>query len=81
MKEQKAVIESLTAELAQQRREASQAQQKHNKWQEQLREKLAGFREEKRLWQSEASVIRTDLSDAQAFTQRQKEELTRVKNE
>jgi hypothetical protein len=81
MKEQSFAIERLTADLTNQRKEAAQAQQKHSKWQEQLRDKLSAFREEKRIWLGESSSIRGDLAEAQTSVQRQKDELAHVKNE
>lgn len=81
LKDQEKTIAKLHSELTQQRYESTQAQQKHLKWQEQLREKIALFREEKRNWQSEAARIRSELSAAQATVQQQKDELAVVKNE
>lgn len=81
LKEQGKTIETLTADLAQQRADASQAQQKHVKWQEQLREKLAANREERKTWQNEASRIRGELQEAKLALQRQQDEITVVKNE
>ena len=80
-KEQGKVISTLTAELAQHRAEASQAQQKHVKWQEQLREKLAGYREERKVWQNEAARIRGELAETRLALQRQEDELSTIKNE
>jgi hypothetical protein len=71
----------LQNELAQHRKDAAQAQQKHSKWQESLREKLTGFREEKLNWQNEAASIRTDRSNLETTALRQKAELAQVKNE
>lgn len=81
MKEQKSHIEAVTNELSQHRRDATQAQQKHSKWQEQLREKLGNSREDKRNWQSEAATIRTSLNNLETTVMRQKAELAQVKNE
>jgi len=81
IKEQAKTISTLTAELSQQRSEASQAQQKHVKWQKELRDKVSGFREERRNWQTEATSLRTDLQESQALVRRQGEELAGVKNE
>jgi hypothetical protein len=67
--------------LNQQRRDSLQAQQKHTKWQEQLREKLSGFRDEKWHWQNEAASIRTDRSNLETSVLRQQAELAQVKNE
>ncbi|KAK8869786.1 hypothetical protein IAR55_000354 [Kwoniella newhampshirensis] len=74
-------IGALTLELSQARTDASQAQQRHLKWQGQLREKVGSFREEKATWQSEAARIRGDLSEARAAIRSQQEELAVVKNE
>lgn len=81
IKEQTKTISTLTAQMSQHRADASQAQQKHVKWQEQLRDKVSGFREERRNWQTEASQLRSDLSEAQATIQRMRDELALVKNE
>lgn len=81
IKEQAKTISTLTAELTQQRSEASQAQQKHVKWQKELRDKVSGFREERRNWQTEATSLRTDLQETQALVTQQREELAGVKNE
>jgi hypothetical protein len=43
--------------------EMTQAKDKHTKWQEQLRDKLSGFRDEKKNWQSEAMKLRGDLDE------------------
>ncbi|WWD15940.1 hypothetical protein CI109_100364 [Kwoniella shandongensis] len=74
-------IAALTSELSQSRTDASQAQQKHLKWQGQLRDKVASFREEKATWQTEAARIRGELSEARAAIKSQQEELAVVKNE
>ncbi|WVR05217.1 hypothetical protein IAU60_002229 [Kwoniella sp. DSM 27419] len=71
----------LHPQLSQARTDASQAQQKHVKWQGQLRDKVASFREEKATWQTEAARIRGQLSEAHATVQAQREELAEVKNE
>ncbi|OCF55666.1 hypothetical protein L486_06417 [Kwoniella mangroviensis CBS 10435] len=81
LKAQAGQIAELTAQLSQTRTEASQAQQKHVKWQGQLREKVASFREEKATWQTEAARIRAELSEARAMVKTQREELAEVKNE
>ena len=81
LKEQGKTIDKLNAELAQQRSEASQAQQKHTNWQNQLRERVAILREEKKEWQSDAARVRIELNEAQGLVQRQKDELALVKNE
>jgi len=81
LKEQSKTIEILTAELAQQRTDATQAQTKHVKWQEQLREKLATYREERKTWQAEATRIRGELGEAQLALQKQKEDIATIKNE
>nr|XP_019042254.1 hypothetical protein I302_08855 [Kwoniella bestiolae CBS 10118]OCF21184.1 hypothetical protein I302_08855 [Kwoniella bestiolae CBS 10118] len=81
LKAQTTQIAELTAQLSQTRTEASQAQQKHVKWQGQLREKVASFREEKATWQTEAARIRAELSEAHATVKSQREELAEVKNE
>jgi multidrug resistance efflux pump len=81
IKEQSKTIQTLTADLSQQRTDASQAQQKHVKWQKELRDKVSGFREERRNWQAEATGLRADLQEVQAFASQQGEELAGVKNE
>ncbi|WVF72174.1 hypothetical protein IAT40_006986 [Kwoniella sp. CBS 6097] len=81
LKAQTQQIAELTAQLSQARTDASQAQQKHVKWQGQLRDKVASFREEKATWQSEAARIRAELSEAHATVQAQRAELAEVKNE
>ncbi|ORY23032.1 hypothetical protein BCR39DRAFT_562083, partial [Naematelia encephala] len=63
IKEQDKIIDGLTADLSQQRLEATQAQQKHLKWQEQLREKLASFREERRTSLDSLAQLRSDLGE------------------
>ncbi|WVW83055.1 hypothetical protein I302_105072 [Kwoniella bestiolae CBS 10118] len=73
-------IAELTAQLSQTRTEASQAQQKHVKWQGQLREKVASFREEKATWQTEAARIRAELSEAHATVKSQREERFKLQN-
>ena len=81
LKEQNKTIAGLTADLAQQRIEASQAQIKYTNWQQQLREKVAAFKEEKKDWQSDAARIRAELNEVTALVQRQKDELAIVRNE
>jgi multidrug resistance efflux pump len=81
LKDQNKTIDNLTAELAQQRADATQAQSKHVKWQEQLREKLATYREERKTWQTESVRIRAELSESQVALQKQKEDIALVKNE
>lgn len=81
LKEQTHTIKTLTLELSQQRDHASAAQQKHVKWQEQLRDKVSGFREERRKWTTDATSMRTELAETQATVQKQREELATVKNE
>jgi chromosome segregation ATPase len=81
LKDQTRNIASLTADLAQQRNEAFQAQQRHSKQHDHLYDKLAAFREEKRSWQTESARLRSELNEAQATAQRQKDELAAVKNE
>lgn len=81
LKEQSKTIQTLTHDLTTQRAEATQAQQKHVKWQEQLRDKVSGFREERRNWMTEATQLRTELSEAQAAVRRLRDELATVKNE
>lgn len=63
LKDQRTRIATLTADLHNQRIEMTQAKDKHTKWQEQLRDKLSGFREEKKNWQSEAMKLRGDLDE------------------
>ena len=81
LKDQNKTIEGLTKELAQQRADATQAQNKHVKWQEQLREKLATYREERKTWQNEAARIKGDLSEAVMALQKQKDDIATIKNE
>jgi hypothetical protein len=81
IKEERSARDALQNELAQHRRDAVQAQQKHSKWQESLREKLTTFRDEKLSWQNEAASIRTDRSNLETTVLRQKAELAQVKNE
>ena len=81
MKEQKSEIEALKQEVLRHRRDAFQAQQKHSKWQESLRDKLTMNREEKRNWQGEAASLRTERSELETTVMRQKAELAQVKNE
>ncbi len=81
MKDQSKTIEGLTKELAQQRADATQAQNKHVKWQEQLRDKLANYREERKTWQNEAARIKGELSEVTMALQKQKEEMATVRNE
>lgn len=81
MKEQKSEIEILTNKLSKTQHEGSQAQQKHSKWQEQLRGKINTFRDDKWTWQTEAASIRTDRSNLETTVMRQKAELAQVKNE
>ncbi|WVQ98752.1 hypothetical protein IAU59_005883 [Kwoniella sp. CBS 9459] len=81
LKAQTQQIAELTAQLSQARTDGSQAQQKHVKWQIQLRDKVTAFREEKATWQSEAARIRADLSEANTTVQAQRDELAEVKNE
>jgi chromosome segregation ATPase len=71
----------LTADLSQQRMQASQAKHKHQNWQNQLHDKVATLREDKKDWQSDGARVRSELSEAQANVQRQKDELAIVKNE
>lgn len=80
-KEQKRIIESLQAELETQKAEAAKAKKKHAEWGEGLRTKNERFREEKRLWGREATLIRQEVNDLQAVVRRQSEELSAVKNE
>ncbi|KAL1406893.1 hypothetical protein Q8F55_006305 [Vanrija albida] len=80
IKELTKTIATMTAELSQQRSEATQAQQKHVKWQEQLRDKVSSFREERRAWQTEATKIRSELSEANAMAKRLRDELAEVRN-
>lgn len=80
IKELTKTITTMTAELSQQRTEATQAQQKHVKWQEQLRDKVSGFREERRAWQTEATKIRSELSEANAMAKRLRDELAEARN-
>lgn len=81
MKEQKSQIEALTNELSQHRRNSSQAQQKHSKWQDSLRDKLATFRDDKITWQNEVVSICTDRSELETTVMRQRALLAQVKNE
>ncbi|WWC69432.1 uncharacterized protein I206_103371 [Kwoniella pini CBS 10737] len=81
LKAQTSQIAELTTQLSQARTDASLAQQKHVKWQTQLRDKIANFREEKATWQTEAARIRAELSEARATAAAQHEELAEVKNE
>jgi len=81
IKEERSARDALQNELAQHRRDAAQAQQKHSKWQESLHQKLTAFREEKLNWQNEAASIRTDRSNLETTVLRQKAELAQVKNE
>lgn len=81
LKEQSRIIDKISAELSQQRSDASQAQQKHLKWQEQLRDKLSSYREERKAWQSESAKVRGDLAEVKAIVSRQRDELAVVKNE
>lgn len=81
MKEQKSEIETLKNDVSRTRRDASQAQQKHSKWQESLRDKLSNNREERRIWQNEAASLRTERSELETTVMRQKAELAQVKNE
>jgi hypothetical protein len=60
LKDQNKTIDNLTAELAQQRADATQAQSKHVKWQEQLREKLATYIED-------YEIRMKQLTDSQAL--------------
>lgn len=81
LKDQNKTIDTLTAELAQQRADATQAQNKHVKWQEQLREKLATYREERKTWQNDAARLRGELGEVKTAFEKQKEDLAGVKNE
>jgi hypothetical protein len=81
LKEQAKTIATLTHDLTTQRSEATQAQQKHVKWQEQLRDKVSGFREERRNWMTEATALRTELAEAQVAAKEMRDELGTVKNE
>ncbi|BEI81141.1 hypothetical protein CcaverHIS002_0203010 [Cutaneotrichosporon cavernicola] len=81
LKEQSKTIATLTHDLTTQRSESTQAQQKHVKWQEQLRDKVAGFREERRNWMTEATRLRTELAEGQAAAREMRDELGMVKNE
>lgn len=81
LKDQSKTIDSLTKELAQQRADATQAQNKHVKWQEQLRDKLATYREERKNHQVEAAKIKGELSELQLAFGKQKEEMATVRNE
>ncbi len=81
LKEQSKTIASLTADLSQRRTDALQAQTKHTNWQQQLRERVAALREEKKEWQTDTARIRGELTEAQATIQRQQDELAIVKNE
>lgn len=81
LKEQDKTIKSLTAELSLHRAEASAAQQKHLKWQSQLRDKNNQLREERKTVSGEMDKLKGDLADAEQVVKRQKEELAGVKNE
>lgn len=81
MKEQDKTIKSLTADLSAQRTEASAAQQKHLKWQAQLRDKNNQLREDRKSVSGQLDQLRTELSDATETVRRQKDELAIVKNE
>lgn len=81
VKEQTKTIADLTAELSHQRAESSQAQAKHVKWQEQLRDKVSSFREERRQWQTEGTALKTDIAELKSTVQKQRDELAAVKNE
>ena len=81
LKEQSKTINSLTAELAAQKSEANQNHQKHIKWQEQLRDKLATYREERKVMQAELVDLRSKLSEYDSIIKRQHDELSKVKNE
>lgn len=81
LKEQDKTIKSLTAELSTHRTEASAAQQKHVKWQAQLRDKNTQLREERKTVSGEMDKLKGDLMDMEAVVARQKGELAVVKNE
>ncbi|KAL7424081.1 hypothetical protein Q5752_001666 [Cryptotrichosporon argae] len=81
LKEQQKTISTLNAELSRQRADASQAQQKHTKWQRELREKNDRFKEDRKQWQANAEEVRGELAAARATVQRQMDELAVVKNE
>ncbi|EJT50732.1 hypothetical protein A1Q1_08138 [Trichosporon asahii var. asahii CBS 2479] len=67
--------------LSHQRAESSQAQAKHVKWQEQLRDKVSSFREERRQWQTEGTALKSDIAELKSTVQKQRDELAQVKNE
>lgn len=81
LKDQGKLISSLTADLAQQKNDATSAKLRHGKWQDRLRDNVTTLREERRGWQRDTARVRSELAEALILVERQKVEIADLKHE